>query len=251
MKDIHDDFRDANTLSVGHERLKVLARSQDEVVRAAVAMNKNTPISVKEILFNDDSDYVRECLIASGVPAYGMIAKASIVSGNKLLFTNACIDDAEFIVRLRNDEKKSRYISSTSSDVEKQREWLRSYESDNSQVYFIIRNNEERIGTVRIYDQQEDSFCWGSWILKDGIGKTCAIESALMVYAYAFTVGLNKAHFTVSKGNDSVSRFHLNFGAELVSEDDVEYSYIITKDKIIESMRRYGKYLPNGIQVIF
>ena len=251
MKKIHDDFRKANTLETSENELKKLSLSSHDVVRGAVAMNVNSPIAVKEILFNDNSDHVKECLMMSGIPAYGMITKAKIIDGNKLFFTDATREDAEFIVKLRSDEKKSRYISKTDPDVEKQRKWLRSYETDTSQAYFIIRDNNERVGTVRIYDQRGESFCWGSWILKDGVNKIFAIESALIVYSYALSIGLRKAHFTVSKGNDSVSRFHERFGAVVVEENDDEYFYELSTESIIESMRKYERYLPNGIRITF
>ncbi|HAX3032128.1 TPA: GNAT family N-acetyltransferase [Escherichia albertii] len=214
-------------------------------------MNIKSPISVKEILFSDDSQYVKDCLISSRIPAYGFITKAKIVDGNNLFFTNASEDDAEFIVNLRNDEKKSRYISKTDSNINKQKEWLQKYSLDNSQAYFIIRDSNERVGTVRIYDQKEDSFCWGSWILKDGISKTFAIESALIVYSYAISIGLRRAHFTVSKGNNSVSRFHERFGATVVKETDDEYFYEISTPSILASLKRYKKYLPDGIRITF
>jgi len=40
-------------------------------------------------------------------------------------------------------------------------------------------------GSCRGPITQGDSFCWGSWILKDVAPQSAAIESALMVYSYA------------------------------------------------------------------
>ena len=88
-----------------------------------------------------------------------------------------------FILQLRNDPVKGKYLSSTSSDLELQIAWLEKYAIDNSQIYFIIEDkNGERFGTIRLYDVKENSFCWGSWILREGRPSGFAMESALLVY---------------------------------------------------------------------
>ena len=50
------------------------------------------------------------------------------------------VDDAEFILGLRTNEKLSRYIHATSNDIEQQKSWMRSYkerESKGEDYYFI------------------------------------------------------------------------------------------------------------------
>ena len=103
-----------------------------------------------------------------------------------------------------------------------------------------------KIGTVRLYDQKKESFCWGSWILKDSVPNSYAIESALIVYHFAFYLGFKKAHFNVSKYNKSVWRFHESFGAERVDENAEEFIYNISSEAIKKSFERYKKFLPNG-----
>lgn len=105
---------------------------------------------------------------------------------------------------------------------------------------------------MRLYDPQGDSFCWGSWILKDGAPSSAAIESALIVYAYAIDhLGFRCSHFDVRKGNESVWRFHERFGARRVGETDLDYFYEIGPDEISAATHRYRKYLPNPIEVEF
>ena len=80
--------------------------------------------------------------------------------------------------------------------------------------------------------------------------KSAAIESALMVYAYALdTLGFLSAYFQVNKDNKRVWMFHEHFGATRVSENDVEYEYIITNEAIRQSMHRYIRYLPIELKV--
>ena len=116
------------------------------------------------------------------------------------MFRDACVSDAEFILSLRTDENKSRFLSATKNDLEAQKAWLIQYAAADDQAYFIIEFNDEPIGTVRLYDAQQDSFCWGSWILKDGRPRQAAMESALMVYAYAVNHLGFKKPFRCSQG---------------------------------------------------
>ena len=86
--------------------------------------------------------------------------------------------------------------------------------------------------------------------MKDGALQSVAIESALMVYAYALDIlGFDRAHFQVNKENERVCKFHERFGAERVSENEVEYEYVITNASIRESMTRYKRYLPEKLTV--
>nr|WP_233468059.1 GNAT family N-acetyltransferase [Hydrogenophilus thermoluteolus] len=179
------------------------------------------------------------------------IRKASQISGKTLVFRDVCLDDADFILSLRTDEQKSRYLSMTKPDLKQQQEWIQRYLTSRDQAYFVIATKEgELIGTVRLYDAQGDSFCWGSWIIKSGAPMHAAIESALMVYAYAIDfLGFSCAHFDVRKGNERVWRFHERFGATRVGENALDYYYRIEPDAIEASRKRYRKYLPDPIIV--
>ncbi len=129
---------------------------------------------------------------------------------------------------------------------------MQKYNSDKEQAYFLIQDSQlNMIGTVRIYDQKKDSFSWGSWILKKGIKSSYSVESALVVYAYALELGFNQAHFKVQKNNKSVCRFHERWGAVKSSESADEFFYVIKKNTILESAKKYLKLLPNKIKITF
>lgn len=176
------------------------------------------------------------------------IRKAAFVRGETLVFRDACLSDAEFILSLRTDENKSRFLSATKNDLEAQKAWLIEYAAADDQAYFVIEFNDEAIGTVRLYDARQDSFCWGSWILKDGRPRQGAMESALMVYSYAMDhLGFENSHFEVRKGNERVWQFHERFGAIRVSETEDSYCYSLSLDAIRNSLGRYKKFLPNAV----
>lgn len=178
------------------------------------------------------------------------LVKANRVIGNKVVFRNATEDDAEFIVQLRTDPEKGKYLSKTSSDVSLQVAWLEKYANDPTQIYFIIEDKHgERFGTVRLYDQKEESFCWGSWIMREGRPSGFAMESALMVYLFALGLGFTRSHFDVRKGNHRARRFHERFGAKRMASADDDYIYNISADSIRKAIDAHRDILPNGIEV--
>lgn len=178
------------------------------------------------------------------------IRKAKKITGRTLVFRDASVDDAEFILSLRTDAKKSQHLSATKPDLDAQRAWLERYSISTDQAYFIIEFQGMPIGTVRIYDPKGESFCWGSWILSNEAPKNAAIESALVVYSYAVDVlGFCRAHFDVRQGNASVWRFHESFGAIRVGESDLDYFYEIDDAAIQKSLERYRRFLPSPVVV--
>jgi RimJ/RimL family protein N-acetyltransferase len=178
------------------------------------------------------------------------LLKAKKVIGNKLAFRDITIGDASFILGLRTDEYKSRYLNSTVNDLERQKKWLDDYAKSEDQAYFIIESLSGRLmGAVRLYDPRGKSFCWGSWILIQGAPQAAAIESALMVYSYALDhLGFSGSHFDVRKGNERVWRFHERFGARRVGESEIDYFYEINTEEIRVARAKYKKYLPENIR---
>lgn len=183
-------------------------------------------------------------------PAMPTIEKASTILGHTLTFRNAGLTDAEFIINLRTDSRRSEHISETSSDLHAQQQWLQRYSTDKTQAYFIIEHGHKAIGSVRLYDAKETSFCWGSWILQPGAPAHAAIESSLIVYQYACDqLGFTASHFEVRKANERVWKFHERFGAIRTHETPDAYEYAIALPAIQKSVAKYSRYLPDGISV--
>lgn len=236
--------------------LHELAGSPDERVRAEVAANPAISAWTLARLRRDSSPLVEARLrerAANPALRERTIRKARKIAGRTLVFRDAAIADARFILELRTDSVKSRYLSATSPDLSRQEEWLGGYEKSGSQAYFIIEKPDgERIGTVRIYDPIEDSFCWGSWIVKDGSAPTCAIESTLMVYDYMLgTLGFARTHLNMRRDNRSVQRYHRRFGAVKIGEAGEDDLYMIGRDALMQAVARHRRFLPDPIQVEF
>lgn len=180
------------------------------------------------------------------------IRRVKRLVGHTLVMRDAAPEDAEFIVSIRTDQKKSRFINATPPDLSHQVRWLEAYSAGTGQAYFIIESEGGAIGTVRIYDGKDYSFCWGSWIIKDSSPLHAAVESALMIYVFAIEhLGFCRSHFDVRKENKSVLRFHERFGAKRVCESVRDVHYEIEEPEIRRSCKKFAKYLPNGVSVFW
>lgn len=156
--------------------------------------------------------------------------------------------DAEFILKLRLDERYNQFLSSVNPDVQAQKDWIRKYKADEAakkQFYFIIeRLDGTPCGTVRVYDLREDSFCWGSWILNEDKTRFAAVESAFLVYQFGFDeLGFKKSHFDVRKGNNGVISFHKRMGAIQTGESELDYYFEITQEAVLTTKERLKEKL--------
>lgn len=156
--------------------------------------------------------------------------------------------DEEFIARLRS--QKGKFLSRSSNLPSDQLLWIRKYkerERLGEEYYFIIYDkSQKRIGTIRVYNISDsiNTFCWGSWLVLDSAPSYAAIESAILIYNFAFNIlKKDKAIFDVRKENKSVVRFHKNFGARVIKSDDLNYYFEFTSDDFKLSKIKYKKYL--------
>nr|AXY99489.1 butyryltransferase [Proteus vulgaris] len=172
-----------------------------------------------------------------------MILKSKTI---KLRFVNE--NDAEFILSLRTNNTYNRFLSHVDNDILQQKKWIEQYkkkEKNNEEFYFIIeRLDNTPCGTVRIYDIQDNSFSWGSWILNENKTRTAAIESALLVYIFGFEKKyFTHCHFEVMKGNEKVISFHEKFNARKVDEDEHHYFYEIEPKNIIDIKNKFINFI--------
>ena len=168
-----------------------------------------------------------------------------LVRGKNIYLREVTLNDAQFILNLRLDPAKGRHLSQTQPGVEKQQEFIRRYFQSQQDFYFIICDwSDSPLGTVRIYDIQNDSFCWGSWILSAGAPSIAAIESALLLYDFAFfSLHYKRTHFDVRKDNRKVIDFHLRMGARIVGATDVDQLFVYELNDYVEVRKRYARYL--------
>lgn len=171
-----------------------------------------------------------------------------LLTGKNINLRTVEIEDAEFIYSMRKNEVKTKYLSRVNGILKDQIEWIENYkqkENEKKEFYFLIESKDgDKLGLVRMYDFQGNSFCWGSWLIKEDAPKTTAIESALQIYEFAFyKLGFEKSHFDVRKGNEKVIAFHQRFGANIVKEDGMDYFFNFDKKDYEITKEKYKRYL--------
>ncbi len=148
-------------------------------------------------------------------------------------------DDAEFIVKLRADEKRSRFIHASGTDIEVQKEWIRKYkkrEAEGLEFYFIYEIDGKPFGVNRIYDIMSDHCTEGSWVCLPIEDSSKTIASALIIRDLIFEYfDFEYDLFNVSVGNNKVKKFHKISGATIIGETPEEYTFRLDQKDYIEN----------------
>ncbi len=175
-----------------------------------------------------------------------VIKKSNRVFGSSLYLRDIQENDASFVLNLRTDPIKSKYLSATSGKLEDQINWIREYKKKEDQAYFIVCDKQEnRLGCIRIYDPIDSSYCWGSWLMISGLSPIISIESVLLVYAYGKYLGFEDARIDVRQENKFVWNFHEKFSsAELVSQTVLDRFYVVRASSIDKMLNRYSNIVP-------
>lgn len=160
------------------------------------------------------------------------LPKQETLQGRFVNLREITVNDAKFVLDLRCDEKKSKYLNKTEYNLEKQIDYINNYLKKDDEWYFIIENKKhEPLGTTRIYNVQGKTFTGGSWLMIDGASPQEVLEGSLLSRDYAFNIlGFEKDSYDVRKGNKKVIRFHKICGARIVDENEVDYFFEYTKE---------------------
>lgn len=131
------------------------------------------------------------------------------------------IDDAEFILELRGNAERTRYLHRISESLEVQREFLEKSLCQSDEYYFVIYRlgSGSPEGTLTLYHIDEIQGCgeFGRWILRPG--SMAALESAWLLFELAFSkLGLEQVYTRTVADNEKVVSFHSSFGLETASE---------------------------------
>jgi RimJ/RimL family protein N-acetyltransferase len=121
------------------------------------------------------------------------------------------VEDAEFIVELRSDRYRTRFLHTIPASVEAQRAYVLQYFERPGDYYFVVERQGEnsREGLVAIYNAnlEKGTADWGRWILRPG--SWASVESALRVYETAFDhLHLDEIRSQTYCDNKQVVSFH-------------------------------------------
>ena len=131
------------------------------------------------------------------------------------------VEDAAFIVRLRNQPFARGTIHPTSLSVDKQIDWIKTWEKRERDYYWIIESYGEQfepIGTIGFYDIEPDlkEGMPGRWVMMPQ-GKVSIIAPFFLMYQFVFEkLDIDRFVMDVVASNKKVRRFHELYGAKYI-----------------------------------
>jgi len=157
------------------------------------------------------------------------------------------IEDAEFILSLRNNEKLSRHLNPTSNDVEEQINWLKEYKirEKNGKDFYVICLNEDKktkLGLNRIYNVDGDTFEFGSWLYSPDAGPNVAVLGELFTKGLAFEkLDFKLCKMETKKKNTRVLWYAKSYGPKFTGEDEFNHYFESDYENFIAHRAKYLK----------
>ena len=167
-------------------------------------------------------------------------------------------EDAENVVRIRNEQKNRYYLNQTYElTVEGQKKWYETYLERDNDIYWCIYNKKnEFIGTVRVYDIDVDNnLCdQGSFMIDEehAEGAPYALEAEILSLDFIFDVlniynVINEDRSDNKVMNNLSKKLGFVFKKDTVI-NDVDYKYYIltpeeyrkNRDKFVQIIECWG-----------
>jgi RimJ/RimL family protein N-acetyltransferase len=122
------------------------------------------------------------------------------------------MDDAAFIVWIRNQEQVKGKIGDSATDIAGQQAWLAAYFERPDDYYFIIETTRGvPVGTYGLYNINGDQAETGRWIVRPDV--PAAIPSCVLAYNFAFSkLGLKFLLARTVSTNQSVLSLNWKLG---------------------------------------
>lgn len=122
------------------------------------------------------------------------------------------MDDAPFIVWLRNLDFVKGRVGDSAADIPAQQSWLETYFGRDNDYYFIVETpGRIPVGTYGIYGVRGDSGESGRWIIRPGV--PAAVPSGILVLDTAFDrLSLREVHGSTVATNHTVLSINRKFG---------------------------------------
>ena len=164
------------------------------------------------------------------------------------------IEDAEFILKLRTDPIKGRYIGKTDDTLISQINWINSYkerERAGLDYYFIYSFQGKPAGVNRIYDIYGTTFIHGSWIFSNEVPPFCSLAAAVIAREIAYedlNLLLEEDTSGIHQDNSSVLEVSRILGVEFTgvrnSEDGDFLTGRLTKEEFEKNKNKLLRIIP-------
>ena len=124
------------------------------------------------------------------------------------------LDDAEFIVWVRNLPHVKGRVGDTVPDAAAQKAWLQAYFQRPGDYYFVVETvGRKRVGAYGIYDVRGASAESGRWVMRPEV--PAALPSAIIAFDLAFgKLGLTELRAKTISTNQTVLSLNVKLGFE-------------------------------------
>ena len=148
-----------------------------------------------------------------------------VLEGWNCRFRPVTLDDAAFIVNLRNQSFAKGFINDTDSSVDAQKVWLQKYFERPDDYYWIIENMDQcgSVGTNGLYDIVDGECMPGRWVMLPDADIPLPASAYLMFEFIFERLKLQRAVMDVVSSNKKVIRYHHMIGASELSEPPERY----------------------------
>lgn len=145
------------------------------------------------------------------------------------------VEDAEDIVKLRNDKKFNKFLYQQALTIQKQIQWIQSKQGLQNEVNFkVLDIHNNFVGTVSIYNIQNGRGEFGRYIVKNPIN---AIESELLLLKFCFEdLKMKSIYCNTNTNNVNVWNQHTKLGFKYI--DKVTEYVGSTADIKVEAIRQ-------------
>lgn len=138
-----------------------------------------------------------------------------ILETESSIYRPVTIEDAEFIVQLRNLPHAKGFIHNTSFNVDAQKKWIADYLKRSNEYYWIIEDKQGvKRGTTSLYNYDEglNQIESGRWITIPGTSSS-SLSGAVLMKDFVFNV-LNVSRVVCDTviTNKQVIKYHLFLG---------------------------------------
>lgn len=178
----------------------------------------------------DENDYLRN---------YDEFKTSRGLSGILTKLVPVNLKDAKFICSLRNNPFNNKFLSSSKKiNLNQQIKWL-DENFKTKDLYFIIKNKTNSIGTISLYNLNTVNGEFGRYICLNPLN---ALESVYLLLKHAFEIlNLEYVYCKTVKENEKVWKQHIKFGFEF---EGIEFNEGNCKEMIVQRITKeiYSNY---------
>ncbi len=171
------------------------------------------------------------------------------VEGKYVSLRPVTVNDAEFVIQLRTAPEKCRFIHETSSDIDKQIEWIKKQNLRENDYYFVSTNRVGPIGLSSVYniDVGKSTGEFGRWISAGNPLET--VETAILSLDFGFDImNLNMIYMLTVFDNAKTRGFWKHFGVK--TDGIVNNGQLVLEKEVIERDDYKSNIRPRNVRLL-